>query len=157
MRTDGGLYVPQGAYEAAVLRELRQHDPDLRLVPQGVDREGRTYWKVARYFGSERPVEFLLTWGDLEQGVAYPLSMAIVDEVRRHDRSMRGFDAEDSDTINARLRAKREQESRELGRAIAEEVHDRMAGKKSTPLFRGRNLQLARIRQRRRLPPELRP
>lgn len=154
-RTNGGLYVPQGSYEAAILRALQEHDSDLRLVPQGRDRDGRTYWKVARYCGSERPVEFILTWGDADS--AYPLSFAIVDEVKRHDRNSRGFDAEDSDTLNKRLLEERARESRELGEAIAEYHGDRMAGKKKTVLHAGRNLQLSRIRQRRFRPPELRP
>jgi len=126
-------------------------------VPQDSDHFGRRIYKVFRYAGSERPAEFLLFWGDPSSGVAYPLSMSIVDEVKRHDRGERGFSAEDSDVINARLVEQRRRESRDLGKAIAEEHGDRMAGKKSSVLFAGKNLQLSRIRQRRTRPPELRP
>ena len=155
--TDGGLLVPQGAYEEAVARALKEHDPLLRLVPQDSDHFGRRVYKVFRYAGSDRDAEFILFWGDPTNGVAYPLSMAIVDEVKRHDRNERGFSAEDPDVLNARLVEQRQREARELGSAIAEEHADRMEGKKTSVLFTGKNLQLSRIRQRRRMPPELRP
>ena len=149
-RTDGGLLVPQGAHEAAVSAALREHDPDLRLVPQDSDHYGRTIYKVYRYVGSERPAECILFWGDPTQNVAYPLSMSLVDEVRRHDRGMRGFDAETSDALNAKLLAARARESREMGEALAEDYQDRLSGKRRTILHRGRDLYAARNRVRRR-------
>lgn len=160
-RTDGGLLVPLEGYEEAVRRALREHDDNLRLVPQDSDYFGRRIYKVFRYAGSDRPADFILFWGDAAKNEAYPLSMAIVDEVKRHDRGSRGFDVEDSDTLNARLREQRAREARELGEAIAEYHGDRMGdgsgGKKFTVLPTGRSLQLARMRRRRELPPELRP
>lgn len=137
-RTDGGLIVPQDSFESAVATALREHDPDLRLVPQGRDREGRTFYKVARYIGSERPVEFILTWGDITNGIAYPLSWGIVDEVKRHDRGSRGFDARDSDAINAEHRAELEKESRRQSEALLDDHRDRISGKKITAADRVR-------------------
>ncbi|MBA2370736.1 MAG: hypothetical protein H0V71_03715 [Chloroflexi bacterium] len=116
-------------------------------MPQGTDRDGRPFYKVARYYGSERPVEFILTWGDITNGIAYPLSMAIVDEVRRHDRSMRGFDARDSDDLNAELVAKRLKDSRDEGREIARWFQSKLDGNISV-LFRSKNLKQARDRVR---------
>lgn len=159
-RTAGGLYVPSGSYEAAVLAALQAHDPDLRLIPQGTDRRGKTFWKVARYMG-DRPVQFILTWGDISKGEAYDLSFGIVDEVQRLDRSTRGA-PEGSDAINRRLLEQREKDSRDLGEAIADEFRDYLGdgtgnAKRSHVPVPGRALQLSRIRQRRKLPPELRP
>ena len=152
-RTDGGLLVPQGAYEESVARALKDHDPLLRLVPQDSDHFGRRVYKVFRYAGSERSAEFILFWGDPTNNVAYPLSYAIVDEVKRHDRGERGFSAEDSDTINARLLEESRRKSREEGQALAEEHADRMTGKKKTVLHTSKNLQLSRIRHRRSFDP----
>ena len=158
-RTDGGLFVPEGAHEAAVMRALREHDDDLRLVPQDSDHFGRRVYKVFRYAGSNRPAEFILFWGDPGKGVAYPLSMSLVDEVKRHDRGMHGFSAEDSDTINARLKADLARESREQGAELADEFRDHIAGKGTKSiLFRGKHLQAARNRVRARTKSrELRP
>src|SRR3990172_2038428 len=102
-QTESGLLVPEGAHEAAVDAALREHDPDLRLVPQDSDYYGRRIYKVAPYYAPDPPVEFLLTWCDPSGETAYPLSMAIVDEIRRHDRGMRGFDVPGPDVSNAKL------------------------------------------------------
>lgn len=148
-RTDGGLVVPTGAHEAAVQAALKQHDPDLRLVPQDSDHFGRTIYKVYRYAGSERPAEFLLYWGDKDG--AYPLSMGIVDAVRRLDRNMRGFDPTDADVHNAELRGERERTSRADGAELAHEFQKRIDGTFVAALPRSQSLRRARDRVRRRM------
>src|SRR5215510_10143671 len=87
--TDSGLLVPEGALEAAVARELRELDDDLRLVPQDSDAYGRRIYKVYKYMGGDRPAQFILMWSD-EEGNPYPLSSSLVEEVKRHDRNLRG-------------------------------------------------------------------
>lgn len=155
-RTDGGLIVPTGAHESAVQAALRDHDSDLRLVPQDSDHYGRRVYKVYRYAGSDRPAEFLLFWGD-EHGNAFPLSMAIVDAVQRLDKNLRGFDPRDADVHNAALRMARERESRDWGDELAREFEGKLEGKKSSPLHRSQSLRRARDKVRARTPKELRP
>ena len=104
-RTSGGLLVPEGALEAAVSRQLQELDPDLRLVPQDSDVYGQRIYKVYKYMGSERPALFVLLWGD-GHGNPYPLSSALVEEVKRHDRNMRGV-LLDPDEHNRRLKEER--------------------------------------------------
>lgn len=148
-RTDGGLYVPEGAHEAAVMRALREHDDDLRLVPQDSDHFGRRVYKVFRYAGSERPAEFLLFWGD-EHGNPFPLSSSLVDAVKQLDRNMRGFDPRNADAKNAELVARRRQKSREDGEALLQDYDGRLEGKKSSPPKRSVGLLRARDRVRAR-------
>ena len=95
-RLDSGLFfVEHGEDEARVSRALREYDADLRLVPQDSDTHGRRIYKVYRYAGSDRPAEFLLYWAN-ERGEPYPLSMRLLDEIKRHDKNTRGdkFDAD---------------------------------------------------------------
>ena len=104
-QTDSGLSVlSQGADEAAVSRALRQHDNDLRLVPQDSDAYGSRVYKVYRYCGPDRPAEFLFLWGD-DYGNPYPLSMAVVERVKQFDKNARG-NAEyvDPDEHNRRMK-----------------------------------------------------
>lgn len=130
-RTDGGLIVPEGDHELAVNRALREHDDRLRLVPQDSDHFGRRIYKVYRYNGPDRDADFILFWGDPGKNEAYPLSMQIVDEVKRHDRSSRGFDVEDPDVINARLIAENRAKAREEGEALVADVEAYTSGRKT--------------------------
>lgn len=79
--------------EAAITRQLRQHDDDLRLVP------GWPY-RVYSYRGPNHPAEFILAW-QTEEGEPLPLSSRLVDEVVRHDRNSRG-NVVDADVRNQR-------------------------------------------------------
>lgn len=116
----GGLLVPEGALEAAVSRQLRELDPDLRLVPQDSDAYGARIYKVYKYQGPDRPATFILLWGD-EWGRPFPLSSSLVEEVKRYDRGGRGHDSlPDPDEENRKLKAERRKrvsdELDELGR-----------------------------------------
>lgn len=89
-RTDSGLLVAHDAPsdERAVARQLRDYDPDLRLVPQGFVGRQIAY-KVYRYAGSERPAEFLCFWGDAATGEPYPLSSGLLEKVKSLDKNSR--------------------------------------------------------------------
>ena len=87
-RRDDGLVLAQASQdEAAVARALKQHDPELRLVPQESEVLGKRCYKVYRYAGSERPAEFILAW--VKDGDPLPLSMGLVDAVKALDRNSR--------------------------------------------------------------------
>ncbi len=144
----GGLLAPEGALEAAVSAALRNHDPDLRLVPQDSDHYGRRVYKVYRYAGSDRPAEFILFWGD-EHGNPFPLSTSLVDEVQRLDRNLRGT-VPDPDSLNARLVAERRRDAEADFDEIVREHAKRVDGKNSQPLPRSPGLYLARSRVRAR-------
>src|SRR4051812_14679348 len=80
--------------ETAVRRALIDHDSDLRLIPPGVMLDGqpnaeRVGYRVARYRGGDRPLEFLCFWGN-DQGDPYPLSHGLVELVQSLDRGGRG-------------------------------------------------------------------
>lgn len=159
-----GLVVAnQGSDEAACARALREHDPDLRLVPPGVlvqgERESRSdAWRVYRYCGSERPIEFVCGWWD-DRGTPYPQLSAdgLLRMVQSLDRNLRG-DRVEADEHNARLLAERAREAHERFTEIAREFDGRLEGKRSAPQPRSRNLYLARSRERERIRSrELRP
>lgn len=116
----GGLLVPEGALEAAVSAQLRQLDPDLRLVPQDSHAYGTRVYKVFKYQGPDQPATFILLWAD-EHGVPFELSSALVEEVKRYDRGGRGHATlPDPDEENRRLNEERrrdfENEMAEIGR-----------------------------------------
>lgn len=153
---NGGLLVPQGALEAAVTRALRQHDDELRLVPQDSDVHGTRVYKVYRYNGPDRAADFVCGWWD-ERGTPYPLSMNLVELVQMHDRNTVGV-PDDEDVHNRRLREERRRDSEREGQAIVQEFSKKIDGKSHTILPRSRSLQLARQKQRAAQPnPELRP
>lgn len=150
-KTPTGLVVAShGSDEAEAARALRAYDSDLRLVVQGPDEHGPRSWRVYRYMGSERPAQFVCGWWD-EYGNPYPqLSVTgLLDMVRRLDRNTRGGEV-DPDRENARLVRERKREVEEAFAEVGREFAGRLEGKRSSPLPRGRSLQLARIRFRRR-------
>lgn len=104
-RTDSGLEVASyAADEAAVARALKDYDPELRLAPQPSDGYGCTVYKVFRWQGNDRPAVFLFAWVD-EHGNPYPLSMQLLELVKRHDRNTRNR-ALDADVLNAQKKAR---------------------------------------------------
>jgi hypothetical protein len=92
--SDSGLLLPtQGMDEAAVRRALTEHDPELVLLPPGVDVYGRPWperqgYRVYRKVGGDKPIEFICFWGN-DQFEPYPLSSALVDKVKELDRNTR--------------------------------------------------------------------
>lgn len=141
-RTGSGLYVAETATDyQSVSAALRDHDPNLRLVPQGVDRNGRPIYKVLYALGPERPAETVLVWMDDRLEEAFPLSHRIVDEVKRLDRNGRA-DRVSEDEHNRRLRDE-----------AHERLHDELLGvgfeeaartRRSPVLHRGVHLRRSR-------------
>src|SRR5262249_42524473 len=91
---------------------------------------------------------FLFQWGD-EHGNPYPLSMEIVEQVKRHDRGNRYGGVENPDVQNEKVKTQRRKEGAELFEAVAEYYKGRGDDRKRQPLPRSRSLQLSRWRQRR--------
>lgn len=141
-----------GADGDAVRRALRQHDDRLRLLPPGVDagdgRE-RRHWRVYLYVAGDRPLEFLLSW-QTDRGEPLPLSMALVDEVQRHDRNSRAQIVE-AEVANELLRQEKQREfEREKEGALDDWMGPR-AEKGRLPVFhKSPALAVARRRGRRR-------
>ena len=103
-QTRNGLYVAERSADyLSVQTALRQHDPDLRLVPQPDDDHGCLVWKVYRYAGGDRPAEFVCGWWD-EHLTPLPLSHRLVDKVKQLDRNTPGR-RPDPDEHNERLKA----------------------------------------------------
>lgn len=144
-RSDTGLLVAENgsADEKAIARALRDHDPDLRLVPQGF-RNGMTAYKVYRYCGSERPAEFICFWGNA-QGEPYPLSSRLLDKVRALDKSQRGSEGYLSeDELNDRAKAARQEQAQ----ADAEDLFDDWKTREKRSACLPRSTSLARARSR---------
>lgn len=127
----GGLLAPEGALEAAVSRQLKELDPDLRLVPQDSSAFGTRIYKVYKYQGPDRPATFILLWGD-GNGTPYPLSSALVEEVKRYDRGGRGHATlPDPDEENRRLNEERRREAEEEFTEIGREFDRYVTGKRN--------------------------
>ena len=142
-RTDSGLEIArEGADEAAVIRALREHDDDLRLI-RGVDEERHCWvWRVYRYRGSEQEAEFVCGHWD-QSGAPYPLSMALVERVKELDRNSRG------QTIGADEANRRRQERLERQKEADSEdlIADWLPHEgRSALLPRGQSLRQARSR-----------
>lgn len=112
--------------EKAVARQLRDYDPDLRLVPQGVVGRQIAY-KVYRYAGSDRPAEFICFWGDAAIGEPYPLSSGLLDRVRELDRNSRARYAS-AEELNEKRRAELERHRDSLSEDVYDDLK-RMPGR----------------------------
>jgi len=146
-KTDSGLLVAEESAEgAAVARALRDHDSELRLVPQHSESLGGRYWAVYRYAGSEKPAEPVCTWLG-ENGEPIPLSFGLVEKVKRLDRSSRD-ETPEADAANAALKVSND---RERDRRVEDLVDDwyRREGRLAV-LPRGQHLRRARDKRRAR-------
>jgi hypothetical protein len=132
-RTDSGLVLAEhGSDEAAVARELLRHDPDLRLE-RAIHPDTQThFWKVLRYVGSERPLEFICDWLDADRN-PLPLSMRLLDRVKMHDRNS-PMATLDEDTANARHRERLAKEHAARMQDIADD-HRSRARRNRAPMF----------------------
>lgn len=143
-RTDSGLLVARESAEgSAVARALRDHDADLRLVPQFSESYGGVYWAVYRYAGSERPADLVCAWVDHERGEPKPLSFGLVERVKELDRAGRG-QAVESDEGNAALRERNARERERLQEDLIDDWKRREG--RSAVLPRGQHLRQARSR-----------
>lgn len=157
-QSDSGLVVGNYASdEAACRRALAEYDRDLRLVPPGVfirgEQETRSdAYRVYRYVGSGRDVQFVCGWWD-DAGNAYPQLSAsgLLEMVRRLDRNGRAERMDDAEH-NRRVRESIRKEAREYVDEVVHEFRGKLEGKRSSPLPRSRSLQLARQRQREQNP-----
>lgn len=141
-RLSSGLYVAETATDyMSVAQALRDHDRQLRLVPQGVDRDGRPIYKVLLDRGDDRPAETVLVWMDEQMQEALPLSHRIVDEVKRLDRNSRADRVSDDD------------HNRKLAERAQEQLHEELVGvgleeaartRRSPALHRGIHLRRSR-------------
>lgn len=136
--TDSGLYVAEQAADyQSVSRALREHDPELRLVPHEVEETGVVLWKVFRYAGPNHPAHFVCAWTDRKLR-PLPLSHSLVERVKQLDRNTRGSEM-DADVENARVSA--EQEKR-MDDAIDEVAREAARRHGRLPVFhRGAHLR----------------
>jgi hypothetical protein len=141
-KTESGLLVAsEGASdERAVARALKDHDPDLRLVPQ---QDG---WRVYRYAGPDRPADFILYWGDGEG--PWPLSHRLVDEVKRHDRNTQAH-VPSPEELNAKAEAERRKQDAAMVEDIVDDNRHKMNGRIAC-LKPSVALRMARDKERRR-------
>ena len=124
-----GLLVPQGSLEAAVAAALREYDDDLRLIPQDSDAFGRRIYKVYKSMGNDTPAIFILMWAD-EHGEPFPLSMQLVEEVKRYDRNSRGNQTLiNEDEANAALEKRRRKEAEEHIRNVVDYYEPYVTGR----------------------------
>lgn len=128
--------------EQAVARQLRDYDPDLRLVPQGVVGRQIVY-KVYRYAGSDRPAEFVCFWGDEATGEPWPLSSGLLDRVRELDKNTRA-NYLSAEAREARRRAELERHREQTAKDVYDDLR-RMPGRLAA-LPRGQSLRRARSR-----------
>lgn len=142
-KSDSGLLVAeQGASdERAVARLLKDHDPDLRLVPRLAG--GQHAWSVYRYAGPDRPAEFLCFWGN-DQGEPFPLSTRIVDMVRALDKNSR-VEHKTSDERNQELVDEKKKRDDETVESLKQ---DHLASVGRSPAFH-RGIHLRRDRETR--------
>ena len=105
------------------------------------------FWVVKHHIGSGHPPISVLEWKD--NNGPWPLTMAIVERVRREDRSHEVIFKE----ILAKNEAKRkaaEQAAGEAAEQIAREGYSSARGTKSVNLPRSQSLRMARDRARNR-------
>lgn len=142
----GGLTVAEyGADHASVQKALREHDDDLRLLPQPDDVHAGIAWTVLKYMGPDRPAVVVCSWRN-ERMEPLPLSHALVDHVKTLDPRVRGHAFyEDPDVANAKLLDRRR---RDLDADMDEFVSEtaRRAGRHPV-LHRGVHLRRSRHRR----------
>ncbi len=145
----GGLAVAfNPSTEDAVARALRRLDPSLFLDPELEPygpRGAYVYMTVKQHVGSGYPPIPVLEWRD-SRG-PWPLSMALVEKVRRREWAMVG-------AVEAVVRANKdrmEKASRDVGDAafdIAMSDGPKATGKRSALLPRSQSLRQSRDRAR---------
>jgi hypothetical protein len=140
-QTRGGLYVAEQAVDfQSVAAALREHDPELRLVPQHDPDWGTVVYKVFRYAGDNRPADFVCGWWDREMR-PLPLSHRLVDEVKLLDRRTSSRQP-DEDEHNERLKQERLDRWSEDMETLADELAKR--SRTSPALHRGQHLRRSR-------------
>lgn len=104
--------------ERTVQQQLREFDPQLRLVWERDDEFGCQVWNVVKVWSADHPAVQILTWREDGVGRPLPLTSRLVDEVKR----LREVDTlAASDAANARIRARADKQARDDALAIASE------------------------------------
>ena len=149
-QSDSGLVIAsEGADEATCRAALKQHDPDLCLVPQDSDAFGRRIYKVYRRVNNERS-EFVCFWGNPDTLEPYPLSVTgLLEMVKSQDKTGRNVEVSLAER-ERRAAAERYRDGRRDLDAIVEEFDGKIEGKKSSPLPRSQSLRMMRDRVRAR-------
>lgn len=80
---EGLVLAEYAADERAVQAALKDFDRTLRLVWERDERYGRQVWNVVSVWSPEHPAVQVLTWRVNGTGEPLPLTMRIVDEVKR--------------------------------------------------------------------------
>lgn len=147
-KTDSGLLVAEGQTsggERAVARALKDHDRDLRLVPQFSQSLGQ-YWAVYVDRGSDRPADFLMAWLDPD-GKPLPPSMRLVEMVKQLDKNS-PVKAANPDELNRARQERIDKETREFNEdrvaEWAKRDKSRMIPHRSQALRMSRDKQRAR-------------
>ena len=147
-RSNSGLIVAEyGADGAAVRRALKEYDPNLELLPPGVDTvdgADRRHWRVYARVAFDRPLVFVCAWTD-GAGEPLPLSMRLLDKVKEQDRNTRGR-YQDADERNQALRDRATRDSRaQDAELVAEHLR---AAKSFRPAHRSVGLRMTRDKLR---------
>jgi len=148
-RSQSGLVVAeQGGDEAAIARALKEYDPDLRLLPPGVDLNGtdRRHYRVVAYRGGDRPPRAVCAWAT-DSGEPLPLSSRLLDKVKLLDRNTR-TPYPTADEQNERLREQRERYDEEYDEDMVDWFVRR--DKVRSPVRRSVGLRMSRDRMRAR-------
>lgn len=102
------LIAERAADERAVQAALKDFDPSLRLTWENDVNTGRQVWNVHSVWSPDHPAVLIHTWRDSTTLAPLPLTMRIVDEVKRQ----RQVDTmKEIDNANARLKAAAGKES----------------------------------------------
>lgn len=143
--SSGLLIAGEGADERAVGALLRQHDPDLRLVPRIDPERECILWAVYRYRGTDHPAEFVCFW-QTRDGIPLPLSSSVLDLVQQLDKNTSSA-THDPDATNAQVRLERsKQKDRDY-----EAIRDDWLTPHGRPVLpRGQSLRRARDKRRAR-------
>lgn len=136
----GGIVVASEAADERSLSEaLKRFDPDLVLTWE-LDDRGRQVYEVRKLVGRDRPALLVCRWTD-DYGEPLPLSHALLDHVKQHQRGGRLAQWEEDE----RRRDESERaEAFEEALEIARDTLDRVSGKKLSPLHRGAHLRRSR-------------
>lgn len=109
------------ADERTVSAALKAYDPHLRLIWELDSATGRQVWKVVSVWSSEHPAVMILAWRENGIGDPMPLTMRLVDEVRK----LREVDPVKAslaiDDANAKVKARLKQKARDDAQAISDE------------------------------------
>ena len=141
----GLLIAAEGADEHAVGALLRQHDPELRLVPRWDPEYECKAWNVYRYCGPDKPSEFVCSW-QTREGQPLPLSSRLLDMVQTYDKNT-SIRPPDPDELNAQRAAQIKRDHQTSMEALIDDW-DPKHGRPVLP--RSQSLRLARDKQRAR-------